>query len=180
MQPKREPLDLSRAGAMLREAHNSICWRAYTSLGNSPGLYFGKKVRRAAAESMMHSRRWMNRPDSWYTGEIVFIAWCSWRLDAPDRPITSSDDDARAAAAGIERLTGRSLLASTLTPPAADVELHFSGDLTLKVFCDHVPGSPSFDGNWELQVRMSSLLIGPGSYCSYIAHETDAIDPRDI
>ena len=41
--------------------------------------------------------------------------------------------------------------------------LTFRNRLKLTVFCDHVPGEPSFDGNWELWLRKVALFIGPGN-----------------
>ncbi len=46
-----------------------------------------------------------------------------------------------------------------------DLIIQFANDLTLRVFCDHVPGNPGFDGNWELFQQDKVVSIGVGSVC---------------
>ncbi|HQU44708.1 MAG TPA: hypothetical protein PK867_17975, partial [Pirellulales bacterium] len=107
---------------------------------------------------MARRPRWKDLPpdsERFFTSEAQFIIWCSWRLDSEDQPISSSDDTEETASAAIGELSGTTLHSAKVTPPAGDIELHFSNGQCLRVFCDHVPGDPSFDGNWELFVEKS-------------------------
>ena len=47
--------------------------------------------------------------------------------------------------------------------PSWDLKLELSGGLTLKIFCDHVPEDPSYDGNWELWTEHEVVAVGPGA-----------------
>jgi hypothetical protein len=64
----------------------------------------------------------------------------------------------------------------TLVPPAWDLTLAFSNGLSLRVFCDHVPGNPSFDGNWELWRQDRAAIVGPGA--RYVMEtRTEPVEP---
>lgn len=97
-----------------------------------------------------------------HEGEANLLVWCSWRLDGPNRPVTSSDDLAEAITSGLKNLIGGQVESVDLSPPAWDLSVRFSNGFQLRVFCDHVPGDPSFDGNWELWLRETVIAAGPG------------------
>lgn len=167
-------IDIAELASFLARAEGLPCWRAYTSVGNSPGLLFGRKVRRSTADAMRIHPRWKDLPaesERFYTFEVCLIVWCSWRLDANDEPISSSDDTEESASAAIAELAGASLHSAVVTAPTGDLELHFSNGRCLRAFCDHVPGDPSFDGNWEMRVGKSHLMVGPGASCRYSEDE---------
>jgi hypothetical protein len=48
-------------------------------------------------------------------------------------------------------------------PPAWDMNIKFSNSLCFRVFCDHVPGEPSYDGNWDVRTQNLSIAVGPGT-----------------
>lgn len=174
MTPGVSSIDVAELIALLARAEGRPCWRAYTSAGNSPGLLLGRKVRRAVADAMKAHPRWKDLPpesERFFTSEVQFIIWCSWRLDADDQPITSSDDAEETAGAAIGELSGTTLQSAKVSGPAGDLELHFSNGQCLRVFCDHVPGDPSFDGNWELRIERSHVMVGPGASCKYSEDE---------
>ncbi|MGH7192858.1 MAG: hypothetical protein ACREJM_04890 [Candidatus Saccharimonadales bacterium] len=133
-------------------------------------MLLGQKVRRAEADAMRSRPRWKDLPsddDRFFTSETQFIVWCTWRLDSGTEAISSSDDAKESASAAISELVGASLQSAQITTPLGDLELFFSNGQVLRVFCDHVPGDPSFDGNWELFIRQSHVLVGPGARCRY-------------
>ena len=175
MTPGVSTIDFTELAAFVARVDGLPCWRAYTSAGNSPGLLLGRKVRRAQADAMKDHHRWKDLPpdsDRFFTSEVLFIAWCSWRLDGEDQPISSSDDSEGSASAAIGELAGTSLKSAKVSAPAGDLELRFSNGQCLRVFCDHVPGDPSFDGNWELRVDRSHVMVGPGAQCRYAEEDT--------
>jgi hypothetical protein len=140
------------------------CW--HVGCGGAAGptfsLALGERVPRAVP--LMNPAE----PESFrqFEGEANLYVWCSWRLDDPDRPLTSSDDTTPSIEQGLTQLLESTVTAVQLAPPAWDLRIHFSNGLRLQLFCDHVPGDPSFDGNWDLQVRDKAVSVGPGEhYC---------------
>ena len=100
-----------------------------------------------------------------YEGEANLLVWCSWRLDGPDAPLTSWDDTVENVERVLEGLVGRTIEHVRVDLPGWDLHLDFTGGLRLHVFCDHVPGDPSFDGNWTLYLTNKLISIGVGSKC---------------
>ncbi len=98
-----------------------------------------------------------------FEGEANLLVWCSWRLDGPDAPLTSWDDTVENVERVLEGLVGRTIVDVRADLPGWDLHLDFTGGLRLHVFCDHVPGDPSFDGNWTLFLTNKMIAIGVGS-----------------
>jgi hypothetical protein len=139
------------------------CW--YVSTGGAVGPTFqlalgGKVPRRRPLRNPAHSEEYRQ-----YEGEANLLVWCAWRLDGPDAPVTSWDDTEASVAAGLGKLVGATVESVEVAPPAWDMTLRFSDDLTLRVFCDHVPGAPSLEGNWELHRHDIIVAVGPGARC---------------
>jgi hypothetical protein len=137
------------------------CW--YVSCGGAAGSTFqltlGGKVRRTVPlKNPGHSEEFRQ-----FEGEVGLFVWCAWRLDGSDGPVTSWDDTKESVEAGLTQLIGSRLDAVEVIPPALDMNLKFSNALCLRVFCDHVPGDPSFDGNWDLRTQNVSIAVGPGT-----------------
>ncbi|MBY0526657.1 MAG: hypothetical protein K2R98_24890 [Gemmataceae bacterium] len=109
----------------------------------------------------------MNRTQSeefrQFEGEANLLVWCSWRLDGMNGPLTSSDDVPDAIVRELSKLIGSTTESVSVTPPAWDLDIRFSNGLTLRVFCDHVPGEPSLDGNWDLWRQGLAAFVGPGA-----------------
>src|SRR5439155_19032144 len=123
-------------------------------------LALGEKVpRRAPLKNPAHSEEYRR-----FEGEANLLVWCSWRLDGPHRPLSSSDDSSEAIAQELGQLVGSQVESLGLTPPAWDLTVAFSRGLVLRIFCDHLPGNPSFDGNWELWGRDAVGFVGPGAH----------------
>jgi len=104
-----------------------------------------------------------------FEGEASILVWCAWRLDTPDDTLTSWDDTNESIEAGLTRLIGARLESVEVFPPAWDMNIEFSNRLYLHVFCDHVPGDPSFDGNWDVRIKNTIITAGPGA--RYVVEE---------
>jgi len=148
-------------GSLVRALAGLRCW--YVSCGGSTlptfQLAFGDKVRRTAVlKNPAHSEEYRH-----FEGEANLLVWCTWRLDGPEGPLTSSDDTADAITRTLARLREARVRSASLTPHNWDLRVSFRNRLKLAIFCDHVPGDPSFDGNWELWLRKVALFIGPGN-----------------
>lgn len=145
------------------------CW--YASFGGCAGstfqLAFGAKIaRRVPGRNEKHTEEFRK-----YEGEANLLVWCSWRLDDAAGPIASSDDTDEHIAVGLNRLLGTSPATLSCGAPGWDLRIGFANGLTLRVFCDHVPGDPSFSSNWELWEKDRVIAIDAGSVVS--------IEPRD-
>ena len=138
------------------------CWYV-----NAGGNYVGSTFSLALGGQVPRERPLANprHPEEYrkYEGEANLIVWCAWRLDGPDAPETSSDDTESAIQSGLERLVGSRIVDVIVERPAWDLRILFSPFHRLQVFCDHVPGAPSFDGNWELHLKDQAFFFGPGS-----------------
>lgn len=137
------------------------CW--YVSTGGAAGSTFelalGNKVPRPRRlKNPAHSEEFRL-----FDGEANLLIWCAWRLDGSEGPLTSWDDTDANIKAMLAKLVGAAVESVAVTPMAWDLTLRFTADLTLRVFCDHVPGDPSFDGNWELWLADRGLCVGPGT-----------------
>lgn len=146
------------------------CW--YVScgaVGATFQLALGNKIPR---------RRPLRNPDHpedyrRFEGEANLLVWCSWRLDEPHAPLTSSDDTMQPIESGLSKLIGAKVVSYELTIPGWDLNTTFSTGLLLRIFCDHVPGEPSYSTNWELWRKDSSILVGPGATYTIEAQRTD-------
>jgi hypothetical protein len=96
-----------------------------------------------------------------FQGEFTLYVWSTWRLEAPDA-VASSDQDFDAASPLLRALVGQNVTDVVVEGRCLDLRL-ILGNLSLQVFCDHVPPDPSFDANWELTIEQEgSLVVGPG------------------
>jgi hypothetical protein len=139
------------------------CW--HVSCGgaalNTFELALGAKIPRAEP---LYDRSRADEYDQ-FEGEANLLVWCTWRLDSVASPLTSSDDTQEHAIAALCRLVGQTVTSVCVDLPGWDLRLEFSGGLNLHVFCDHLPGDPSFDGNWDLFLPDRIISIGVGSRC---------------
>jgi len=136
------------------------CWHlgAGKGTGSSFHLAFGKKLPRQVPLKMAPEGDEYGE----FEGEASILVWCTWRLDSPTSPVTSSDESPDVLARALKVLVGQEILEVVALPPAGDLCISFSKDLALRVFCDHIPGDPSFDGNWQIRVRDTVAGAGPG------------------
>ena len=141
----------------------NMCW--YASCGGAAlstfELAFGKKIARSViARASAASDEFCE-----FEGEANLLVWCTWRLDDAAGPITSSDDTTANVVRSLKQLVGHNVVDVQVDLPGWDLHLEFTGGLRLHVFCDHVPGDPSWDGNWELFLSDKMIAIGVGSKC---------------
>lgn len=138
------------------------CWYASAGgkhVGSTFSLAFGAKIpRQKPLENSAHTEQYRN-----YEGEANLLVWCSWRLDGQDAPESSSDDTDEGIQTALQSLIGSRVVDVAIERPAWDLRLLFSPFHRLQLFCDHVPGDPSFDGNWELHTPDEAYYFGPGA-----------------
>ncbi len=158
------------------------CWYAYTSVGNTFQVALGRKIPRGAEDlkaraglaARREARGAVETPADAefdrFTGESNLLVWCSWRLDQGGSPLTSWDDQAGRAEAGVRGLVGRTVKAVTVGP-GWNLQVEFTGDVMLLVFPDHVGPQASFDGNWELWRPDQAYLVGTDLTCEVIDRE---------
>ena len=142
------------------------CW--YASCGGSAGAAFelalGKKMaRKYPIKNPAHSQEFRN-----FEGTTSLFVWCTWRLDDSEAPVTSSDDENSSVIAGLNQLVGHRISNMDIRTKGMDASITFSNGYTLSIFCDHVPGAPSFDGNWEVVTQASIVAIEVGSHVSIV------------
>ncbi len=148
-------------GALIDSLKGLRCW--YVSCGGRTlptfQLALGDKVRRQVPlRNPGHPEEYRN-----YEGEANLLVWYTWRLDGANRPVTSSDDTADGIERGLMSLVNTQVESVQVITPAWDLAVRFSNGHELRVFCDHVPGDPSFDGNWYLWLRQVMVIAGPGA-----------------
>lgn len=145
-----------RAETLLREKK---CWYVSDGVGTTFQLALGKKCLRAAPLlnkcQSAHFRK--------FEGEVNLLIWCAWRLETKTKILTSSDDAVASVAHNLRRIAGQVVTNVEVALPSWDIMLEFSNRLLLHVFCVHVPGTPSFDGNWYLTTPDTLYCAGPGA-----------------
>ena len=138
------------------------CWYVSAGgkhVGSTFSLALGGQIpRHTPLTNQAHSDEFRN-----YEGEANIVVWCTWRLDGPDAPESSSDDTEEGIQAALQGLGGARIVDVIIERPAWDLRLLFSPFHRLWLFCDHVPGEPSFDGNWELHAKDKAYYFGPGT-----------------
>ena len=95
------------------------------------------------------------------------LIWCSWRLDTKSRPYASSDEDKAVIKKKLRVVLGKRVMSIEACGPALDLTIRFVGGFVLHVFCDHVPGNPSFDGNWQVHVGDLAIVDKPGGILNF-------------
>lgn len=138
------------------------CWYVAAggkNVGSTFSLAFGARIpRKFPSNNVAHSDEFRN-----YEGEANLLVWCTWRLDGIDATVTSSDDTEQNILMGLAGLVESKIVDVLVEHPGWDLRLLFSPFHQLRVFCDHVPGSPSFDGNWEMHTLNEIYSFGPGT-----------------
>jgi hypothetical protein len=158
----------SQAMAIKATLLGKKCW--YVGCGGSVGysfsLSFGKKLLRCPPPANPSAADKYGRIEP----EVSLLVWCSWMLEGPHGPITSSDDETSGLESGLRRLSGRTIQAADIAPNWC-FRLEFSGGLVLTIFPDHVGPSASFDGNWELWKQYDAYLVGTDLRCKVIKRD---------
>jgi hypothetical protein len=137
------------------------CWYASTggSAKSTLQLALGEKVARPhPLRNKAHSDEFRQ-----FEGSVNIFIWCAWRLDGSHGPLTSWDDTEQSIKERLSNLPGNRIEHVDLVPGTWDINIRFLNGLFLRVFCDHVPGDPSFDGNWDLRTQNVAIAFGPGA-----------------
>jgi len=120
-------------------------------------LHIGKK--RETADDQ-------NLPPEWQgQGEWGFTTKASaWRLDGVDDVIGGSEDEEPIVLAAAQQLVGTHIQSIQVFPPALEVHLTFTGQLTLKVFPIH---TQELD-HWDVYAPDGTVMVvGPGNTYSF-------------
>ncbi len=145
-----------RAALLGRRCWNVACGGAS---GSTFQLALGRKIpRRIALRNPKASDEYRR-----FEGEFGLMVWCSWRLEGPAGPITSSEDESSGLVDGLRRLVGRTVV-RTVASEGWNLQLAFSGGLLLSVFPDHV-GREWTLGNWELRTPEREYAVGTSLAC---------------
>jgi hypothetical protein len=155
-----QPNQIVEAVELIRSLRGKQCW--YVSCGGAAGstfkLAFGDRIPRIAPLlNTAHSEEFRR-----FEGEANLLVWCTWRLDASTAPLTSSDDMLEHVVPALESLANTVAVDVAVELPSWDLRIGFTNGHVLHVFCDHMRGQPSFDGNWELSLVDKIVLIGDG------------------
>ncbi len=97
-----------------------------------------------------------------HEGEFLLYVGCAWRLDSPTEVVTGpvhDDELPLATLAGLARLEGASLIDIRISGPAFDLEVTFTKDLILRIFCDRAQADG--DGNYLLITGSARYRVGP-------------------
>jgi hypothetical protein len=138
------------------------CW--YVSTGGAVGSTFelalgGRVPRLVPLNNPGHSDEFRR-----FEGEANLLVWCAWRLDGADGPLTSWNDSQTSVESQLGKLIGNTVEGVEFLSPAGDLSLRFSGNLTLRIFADHVSPEASMDSNWELWCQDAAVLVEAGGH----------------
>jgi hypothetical protein len=147
--------------AIVAQLEGLKCWHVGTggAVGSTFLLALGERTPRSIPlRNQAHSDEF-----PYNKGSASILIWCAWRLDDAAGPITSWDDADDGVARGLAQVVGTKITSIEIEPPCWDATITFSTGLRLHVFCDHVPGEPSFDGNWQFSTPDAQVAFGPGA-----------------
>lgn len=159
--------DLTR---ILEGFQGQTCWHvAAGAVGYAFSADFGDKIPRSTPFVFR------GIPDTSefgkFRGHVGLMIWCRWRLDGLRAPISSSAEDKKAIEESLRVLIGATVKKATATPPAFDLIVEFDRDMTLRVFCENLPGIDT-GSNWSGHLGSSQVLIGPGYTWRIVADPT--------
>lgn len=137
------------------------CWSviAGEGTGSHVSLQFGEKRRmRIPIRNPL-----LSEIERTHEGEFsVFLKMCGWRLDGLNSVIcasTSSNEAGGPMLSGLHHLIGEKIIRAQAMHPGKDMELLFSGDFCLRVFCDQT--EDGYD-NYSLRHSGDSIVaVGP-------------------
>jgi hypothetical protein len=139
------------------------CWGivAGEGTGSFVNLEIGEKIRRnkeienPALETDVRQ----------FEGQYSLSLECAWRLDSTEAVICgASDDNSKDGKMldGLRLLIGRRISRINLSKPGLDLDIEFSKDLTLKVFCDQTNENDQND-NYMLFTPDQIITVSYGS-----------------
>ena len=126
------------SGSMNSLLHK-LCWCVVAGgcTGSAFKLCLGEKIPREKPIPNENLDEQARLNDSEYS----LMAYCAWRLDGPDGPITSwlePNEPEGSMVMGLDRLVGDCVDRVEVFLPAGDLEVRFTRGKTLKIFCDKI------------------------------------------
>jgi hypothetical protein len=155
--------------------HGKKCWNVACggSVGSTFQLALGGKVpRERPLKNPTVSSEYRQ-----YEGQVGLMVWCSWRLEMPSGPLTSSDDESPRMESGLRRLAGKTVRRVSISD-GWFLRIEFSMGLILSVFPDHVGANASFDGNWEVWAPGRLYAVGTDVTCEIEARKPLVVQPH--
>jgi hypothetical protein len=140
-----------------------VCWGfvAGKGTGSVVELNLGKKVSRKSAVKNPHLTDEQQASDS----EFALLVECTWRLESKTQVICGAwDDNSKQGAMikGLERLVGQTIESISLLRPSLDLELSFSNQLVLRIFCDLTNRAEMVD-NYSFFLPRMIYIVGTRS-----------------
>ena len=144
----------------LRRLKQLRCWHVSAGEPTLPTfcLALGRKVPR------QRQLRNANQPLVYrrFEGEAQLLVSCAWRLQRRGIVVAGSRDEDSRIINALELLRGARVLRTRLRGVAWDLEIGFSGGITLAMFGDLARGPVEYTNNWQLEVGRRVLVAGPG------------------
>lgn len=121
--------------SVLNQMIGAACWSVLVSDGleNGATLSLGDQIERILpleAPNLTEAQR------DYIGAYELAIADCTWRLDSPDKIVTSWSDDLALKREFLAYLLNQPVAAWEITWPGLDLTLHFANELSLRLFCD--------------------------------------------
>ena len=140
-----------------------MCWAfvAGKGTGSVVELNLGRKVSRKSPVRNPHLTETQRANDS----EFALFVECTWRLESKTRVICGAwDDNSKQGAMikGLERLVGQTIESISLTRPSLDLEVRFSNQFVLRIFCDQTNRAEMVD-NYSLFLPQMIYIVGTRS-----------------
>ena len=146
-------LSLSKLKEALTLLNGKECWSVVAGAGPGSDIHleFGAKI---PPRVPLRERSRLTAEQARYEGELDLFIQCAWRLESAQSVLCGSTDDDRndgPMVQGLAALKGRTVRGIEVADPIPDFELHFDGDLRLKVFCDQTNVETN-DDNFSLRL----------------------------
>jgi hypothetical protein len=138
------------------------CWGAIAGKGTGSmvTLDYGRKI--PIVPPLRNDR--LSKVLREYHGEYcIFIEGCAWRLESKRTILCGWGDDADKIGECVQCLVGCRLSAASVTNWALDLNLSFSNDYVLRLFCDQTAGTLD---NYSLRSPSGWYSVGPNSKIS--------------
>ena len=139
----------------IKELFNQPCVKVVGGdTGSIIAIDFGKLV----PVNGIVSNNYDNHP--YLRGEYGLMIDCAWRLDAVTEVLCGSEDDLRSLFNfHFNKLVSEKVISTKLTEPAYDLEIEFSNNYILKLFCNNT-NPEAFDNNYDFFTPEGCFSVG--------------------
>ena len=157
---KRRNPSISEFEDQLNQLVGQKCWGyvAGPGTGSVLSIDIGNKI--PGKKPTKGSRQ--NADQQKYYAEFSLFIECVWRIDSNDEVVCGAwNDNSKGGEMqkGLKRLVGCVINSISLFKPALDLEVSFSNQLVLRVFCDQV-NTVDMNDNYTLFVPDSYYTVG--------------------